>query len=65
MSDTELAGIGRNLAQALIRRAYERDTDSQKQVLLFHTELCAAYRAELRAAGKHDETGAPPEEAPT
>lgn len=46
MSDSEIAAIGRNLAQALIRRAYERDPESSKQVLLGHTELCAAWRKE-------------------
>jgi len=59
MSDKELAGIARALAEALIRRAYERDPESSKQVLFSHTELCAAYRAELREAGRHDETGHP------
>ena len=48
MSDASLAAISRNLAQALIRRAYERDPQSAKDVLLYHTELCAEYRAELR-----------------
>ena len=50
MSDSEIAAIGRTLAQALIRRAYERDPEAAKQVLLGHTELCAAWRAEQRAA---------------
>ena len=60
MSDSELATIGRALAQALIRRAYERDPESSKQILLSHTELCAAYRAELRAnQEKSDEQNQP------
>lgn len=46
MSDAEIAAIGRALAQALIRRAYERDPESSKQVLFGHTELCAAVRRE-------------------
>lgn len=62
MSDAEIASIGRTLAQALIRRAYERDAESSKQVLFCHTELCAAYRAELREQDRHQETGAPPDE---
>lgn len=46
MSDASIAAIGRHLAQWLIRRAYERDPDAAKQVLLLHTELCAEWRNE-------------------
>ena len=52
MSDASIAAIGRRLAQALIRRAYERDPQSAKDVLLYHTELCAEYRAEAQAASE-------------
>ena len=60
MSDAVIAGIGRSLAQALIRRAYERDPESSKQVLLYHTELCAAWRTEQREQQEQQPT--PPEE---
>jgi hypothetical protein len=46
VSDTEIASIGRNLAQALIRRAYERDDQAKRDVLIYQTELCAAWRKE-------------------
>ena len=46
MSDSEIAGIGRSLAQALMRAAYERDPESKREVLVRHTELCAAVRRE-------------------
>jgi hypothetical protein len=49
VSDAKIASIGRALAQALIRRAYERDAEAAKQVLMLHTELCHAWREEQAA----------------
>ena len=46
MTDAVIAGIGRHLAQALARRAYERDAESSKAVAQLLTELCAAVRSE-------------------
>jgi hypothetical protein len=46
MSDTEIALIGRSLAQALMQVARNRDDASKREVSRLHTELCAAYRTE-------------------
>ena len=46
-NDTEMARIGRTLADALRRYARERDAESKKEVSALHAELCAARRDEL------------------
>jgi hypothetical protein len=46
MSDTEIALIGRSLAQALMQVARNRDDTSKREVSRLHTELCAAFRNE-------------------
>lgn len=54
MSDAQIAAIGRNLAEALAKCAYERDSDSAKAVLQLQTELCAAVRNELQQGEAND-----------
>ena len=46
MSDTEVASIGRSLAEALSNRARERTPDAMQEVLRLQTELCRAVRTE-------------------
>jgi hypothetical protein len=46
MADAVIAEVGRRLARALARAAYERDPDSGKAVRSLQSELCAAVREE-------------------
>jgi hypothetical protein len=52
MTDASIAAIARNLAYALARRGYERDTESAKAVAALQTELCAAVKLEAQEAEK-------------
>lgn len=53
MTDASIAAIGRRLATALAKAAYERDQQSKQDVARVHTELCQAVREELaESAGK-------------
>lgn len=44
--DAKIAGIARNLAEALADFAYTRKDDDKKRIATLHTELCAAVRTE-------------------
>ena len=44
--DRKIAGIGRNLAQALMHYARERDGVSKGEIARLQTELCVAVRQE-------------------
>jgi hypothetical protein len=46
MTDTEMARLARQLAEALNQFAYERSAETKTHVAELHTALCAAYRAE-------------------
>jgi hypothetical protein len=63
MNDAVIANIGRNLAEALARCAYERDVDSAKAVAVLQTELCAAVRSEHEAETKKNNQEATGEES--
>lgn len=52
MNDSEMARIGRELADTLHRFARERDDASKKQISALHVELCVARRAELETPEK-------------
>ena len=45
--DQVMAEIARALARALCGYARERDDPHRKEIAQRHTDLCAAYRAEL------------------
>jgi hypothetical protein len=55
MTDHVIAKIGRRLAEALSKYAYERSDDAKKQVAAIQTELCAAAREELEIANREGE----------
>lgn len=46
-SDKAMADLARALARALCGYARDRDNDHKKQIAQLHTDLCAAYRAEI------------------
>jgi hypothetical protein len=54
MADEQMAGIARQLAQALNTWAKSRAADDLRHIAMLHTELCAAARAEEQkiAAGE-------------
>jgi hypothetical protein len=54
MSDTQLAGIARDLAYALMRFAYERDGEARQDIARLHSDLCKAVRKE------HEQSSEPP-----
>jgi len=53
MSDAELAGVARGLAQALMRFGKSREPGDKQEVLRLETELCAAVRAEAVEEREH------------
>jgi hypothetical protein len=48
-NDAAMAALARRLGATLIRFARDRRDDDKKQIAVLHTELCAAYRAEIHA----------------
>jgi len=58
--DARMAGLARELADALSRYARERRSDDQKEVARLQTELCAARRIELDPPPAAPEPSAPP-----
>ncbi|MBO0715753.1 MAG: hypothetical protein J2P55_00250 [Rhizobiales bacterium] len=60
-TDASYAGIGRDLADTLMRWARDRRTDDQKQVGALQHQLCQMRRAEL---SEPDDKKSPDEPTP-